>query len=182
MGQDLIDLQDVNGVEIVKEIIASGLYGGHQVALDCAHFGNGSSISSDVVLVNLAATPIRPAVYFYDKAGGLIDPGSVVDVMGNPATTDYGALTLQSELAPLGEITISTNGRDARFIDEMIDTDTSNFDGPVRCTAPAGQQKFTGVAVETDTENGIFTTLPVVPPESEMPSQEETTSETTSEE
>ena len=171
MGQDLIDLQDVNGVEIVKEIIASGLYGGHQVALDCAHFGNGSSISSDVVLVNLAATPIRPAVYFYDEAGGLIDPGSVVDVMGNPATTDYGALTLQSELAPLGEITISTNGRDARFIDEMIDTDTSNFDGPVRCTAPAGQQKFTGVAVETDTENGIFTTLPVVPPESEMPSQ-----------
>ena len=42
---------------------------------DFAHFGNGSAISSDVVLVNLAATPIRPLVYFYDKTGDLIRSG-----------------------------------------------------------------------------------------------------------
>ncbi len=82
--------------------IGSGIYTGHQVALDFAHFGNGDSISSDVVLVNLAATPIRPAVYFYDKMGKLIDPASVVDITGNLDTTDYGAVTLQSELASLG--------------------------------------------------------------------------------
>ena len=237
-------------------IIGSGFYPGHQMALDFAHFGNGSAISSDVVLINLASTPIRPAVYFYDKAGNLIDPGSVVDVAGNLETTDYGAVTLQSELASLGEITISTNGQgetvtgsvkvitegwespiagvlrfdvpgvgvagvgssqplreaifpvrrmaggintgaafrnlseseltltchlmkdgqeledemvtlpgngqDARFIDELFDTDTSNFVGSVRCTVPEGPQTFTGVAVEMDTENGVFTTLPVV--------------------
>ncbi len=32
----------------------------------------------DLVLVNVAEQPVRPAIYFYDKAGGLIDPESVV--------------------------------------------------------------------------------------------------------
>ena len=251
--------------------IGSGIYTGHQVALDFAHFGNGDSISSDVVLVNLAATPIRPAVYFYDKMGKLIDPASVVDITGNLDTTDYGAVTLQSELAPLGEVTISTNGQgdtvtgsvkvisdgpdspiggvlrfdvpgigvagvgasqavrdaifparrqdggidtgaalrnlsekkltltcslmmggevleekevplaangqDAKFIGEMFDYDTSDFTGSVRCTAPGIAQKFTGVAVELDSMNGIFTTLPVIPLEGGMPSGDEMASE-----
>ncbi len=252
-------------------IMGSGIYLGHQVALDFAHFGNGSAISSDIVLVNLAATPVRPAVYFYDKAGELIDPASVVDIGENLEATDYGAVTLHSELAPLGEVTISTNGRgdtvtgsvkvisdgphspiggvlrfdvpgvgvagvgashavrnaifparrqaggidtgaalrnlsekeltltcglmmggevleeadvplaangqDAKFISELFETDTSNFTGSVRCTAPGIAQKFTGVAVELDGMNGIFTTLPVIPLEGEMPATEEMESE-----
>ncbi len=243
--------------------IGSGIYLGHQVALDFAHFGNGDAISSDIVLVNLAATPIRPAVYFYDKMGELIDPASVVDIGGNLEATDHGAVTLQSELAPLGEVTISTNGQgdtvtgsvkvisdgpdspiggvlrfdvpgvgvagvgaseavraavfparreaggidtgaalrnlsetemtlscslmmggevleeaevplaangqDAKFISEMFEHDTSDFTGSVRCTAPGIAQKFTGVAVELDGGNGIFTTLPVIPLEGVMP-------------
>ena len=247
-------------------VIGSGIYLGYQVALDFAHFGNGSAISSDIVLVNLAATPIRPAVYFYDKMGELIDPGSVVDAGGNLETTDHGAVTLQSELAPLGEVTISTNGmgetvtgsvkvvsdgphspiggvlrfdipgagvagvgssqavrdaifparrqagaidtgaalrnlsekeltlscslmmggevleetevalpangQDARFISEMFEHDTSDFTGSVRCTASGIAQKFTGVAVELDAANGIFTTLPVIPLGDEMTSME----------
>ena len=247
-------------------VIGSGIYLGHQVALDFAHFGNGDAISSDVVLVNLAATPIRPAVYFYDQAGALIDPESVVDVGGNLVTTDYGAVTLQSELAPLGEVTISTNGQgdtvtgsvkvisdgpdspiggvlrfdapgigvagvgagqavraavfparrqaggidtgaallnlsekeltltcslmmggevleetevrldpigqDSKYISEMFDYDTSDFTGSVRCTAPGIAQKFTGVAVEMDAGNGIFTTLPVIPLDADAPSEE----------
>lgn len=76
------------------------------MALDFAHFGNGDSFSSDVVLVNLAATPIQPLVFFYD---------------------------------------------------------TSDFTGSVRCTALEGPGGFTGVGVEMDVTNGIFTTLPVVP-------------------
>ena len=248
-------------------VIGSGIYLGYQVALDFAHFGNGSAISSDLVLVNLAATPIRPAVYFYDKMGELIDPGSVVDAGGNLETTDHGAVTLQSELAPLGEVTISTNGmgetvtgsvkvvsdgphspiggvlrfdipgagvagvgssqavrdaifparrqagaidtgaalrnlsekeltlscslmmggevleetevplpangQDARFISEMFEHDTSDFTGSVRCTASGIAQKFTGVAVELDAANGIFTTLPVIRLGDEMTSMEE---------
>ncbi len=243
--------------------IGSGIYLGHQLALDFAHFGNGAAISSDIVLVNLAATPVRPAVYFYDEMGELIDPASVVDIGGNLEATDHGAVTLQSELAPLGEVTISTNGegetvtgsvkvisdgpdspiggvlrfdvpgvgvagvgaseavraaifparrqaggidtgaalrnlsekdltlscsltmggevleeaevplaangQDAKFISEMFEHDTSDFTGSVRCTAPGIAQKFTGVAVELDGGNGIFTTLPVIPLEGVMP-------------
>ena len=40
--------------------------------------------------------------------------------------------------------------------------ETSDFVGSVRCMAP-GEAMFTGVAVEIDAENQIFTTLPVVP-------------------
>ena len=43
-------------------------------------------------------------------------------------------------------------------------TDTSDFVGLVRCSAPDGGM-FTGVAVELDAANRIFTTLPVVPVE-----------------
>ena len=62
-------------------------------------------------------------------------------------------------------IHLEANGQDARFIEEVFTrTDTSDFVGSVRCTAPAeGEGMFTGVAVELDAGNRIFTTLPVVP-------------------
>ncbi len=59
----------------------------------------------------------------------------------------------------------------------MFDYDTSDFTGSVRCTAPGIAQKFTGVAVELDSMNGIFTTLPVIPLEGGMPSGDEMASE-----
>ena len=53
----------------------------------------------------------------------------------------------------------------ARFIEEVFTTtDTSDFVGLVRCSAP-DEGMFTGVAVELDAANRIFTTLPVVPVE-----------------
>ena len=61
------------------------------------------------------------------------------------------------------EIPLEANGQEARYIEELFPTtDTSNFVGSVRCTAP-GEGLFTGVAVELDPGNRIFTTLPVVP-------------------
>ena len=223
-----------------------------ETALDFAHFANGASITSSLVFVNVATHPIRPALYFYDKSGHLIDAESVVDVTGDLEVTEDGALTVQTEMAPLGELTISThgrgevvsgsvtvasdgplggvlrfdlpgigvagvgasppvrdaifparrqaggistaaaihnpgeealgvscrlmkegivleeveidleaNGQEARFIEEVFTaTDTSDFVGSVRCTAPG---LFTGVAVELDAGHRIFTTLPVVP-------------------
>ena len=74
-------------------VIGSGFYGTTPMALDFAHFANGESFSSDVVLVNLAATPVQPLVYFYDEDGEPIDPESMVDIVGNLKTTDFGALT-----------------------------------------------------------------------------------------
>ena len=61
------------------------------------------------------------------------------------------------------EIPLEANGQDAQYIEELFTaTDTSDFVGSVRCTAP-GEGMFTGVAVELDANNQLFTTLPVVP-------------------
>ena len=79
--------------------------------LDFAHFANGTGITSEMVLVNVAPHPIRPAIYFYNQQGHLIDPDSVVDVMGGLEITEDGALTVQTEMEPLGVLTISTHGQ-----------------------------------------------------------------------
>ena len=235
--------------------------------LDFAHFVNGTWIT-DLVFVNLEARPSgppltpyhqaipssRPAIYFYDQGGDLVAPESVVDITGDLEVTGDGALTVQTEIEPLGVLTISThgrgdlvmgsvrvvsegpiggmlrfghpgigvagvgaslpvrdaifpvrrqeggittataihnlgeeamgvscrlmqeggvleeaeislraNGQEARYIEEMFThAETSDFVGSVRCLAP-GEGMFTGVAVEIDAENRIFTTLPVVP-------------------
>ena len=240
--------------------------GGQETVLDFAHFANGNGTTSDLVFVNVSTRPSgpglspyhavilpsRPTLYFYDQEGNLLDPASVVDLTGDLVVTEDGALSIQTEMEPLGELTISThgrgelvsgsvavaangpiggvlrfdlpdigvagvgasqpvrdalfparrqaggistaaalhnlgeeaitvscrlmsggivleeveidleaNGQEARYIEEVFTaTDTSDFVGSVRCTAPG---LFTGIAVELDAGNRIFTTLPVVP-------------------
>ena len=79
--------------------------------LDFAHFANGTGITSDFVFVNVSPHPIRPALYFYDRGGHLIDPESVVDVTVDLEVTEDGSLTVQTEMEPLAVLTISTHGR-----------------------------------------------------------------------
>ena len=227
---------------------------GEDGTLDFAHFGNGSSIRSELVLVNVGADPIRPAVYFHDQEGSLIAAESVVDLVEDLEAREDGALSVRTEMVALSELTISTHGRGelmigsvrvvadgpiggvlrldvpsvgvagigasppvtsamfparrqengintggavrnleseamtltcalmqngrilaeteidlkgggqvARFIDELFkEADTFDFAGSVHCTAPPGGS-FTGVALEMDADNRIFTTLPMVP-------------------
>ena len=222
--------------------------------LDFAHFAKGTGITSEMVLVNVSPHPIRPAIYFYDRGGHLIDPASVVDVTVDLEVTEDGALSALTEMEPLGELTISThgqgelvsgsvkvvsdgplgglvrygvpnigvagvgasppvrdalfparrqaggirtaaalhnlgaeavgvscrlmsagvaleeveipleaNGQTSWFIEEAFTTtDTSDFLGSVRCTAP-GRGRFTAIAVEMDAAQRIFSTLSVVP-------------------
>ena len=231
-----------------------------QPALDFAHFANGGAIVSDLVFINAGTAPTRPALYFYDKEGHLIAAESVVDLTEDLEIQADGSLTVQTEMEPLGELTISThgrgevvsgsvkvmaggpiggvlrfdlpgigvagvgasqpvsdaifparrqaggistaaaihnlgeeamvlscrlmkggavleeaeipleaNGQEARYIEQMFtNADTSDFVGSVRCTAPG---LFTGVAVELDVGNRIFTTLPVVPVPEWMPQE-----------
>ena len=253
--------------------------GGQETVLYFAHFANGSGTTSDLVFVNVsprpsgpgptpyhaAVSPSRPALYFYDQEGNLMDPASVVDLTGDLEVTGDGALSIQTEMEPLGELTISThgrgelderigeggfrrshrrslalcparhrghrgggqptregrplprspggrarhggghpqsdrsdlvvtcrlmkdgavleeteiplaaNGQEARYIEEMFTftgADVSDFVGSVRCTVPPGEAMFTGVAVELDAGNRIFTTLPVVPVQRAADSQE----------
>ena len=56
--------------------------------------------------------PIRPAIpVFLRHRGALVSPDSVVDVTGDMAITEDGALTVQMEMEPLGVLTISTHGQ-----------------------------------------------------------------------
>ena len=222
--------------------------------LDFAHFANGTGITSEMVFVNVAPHPIRPALYFYDQQGHLIDPESVVEVTGDLEVTENGSLSVLTEMEPLGVLTISThgqgelvsgsvkvlsdgpigggvrygvpeigvagvgasppvrdvlfparrqeggirtaaalhnlgeeavgvscrlmsagvaleeveipleaNGQTSWFIEDTFTaTDTSDFLGSVRCTAP-GRGRFTAIAVEMDAAQRIFSTLSVVP-------------------
>ena len=275
-----VELDDSNRIFTTLPVVpvARTGGGGQEAGLDFAHFANGDGIVSEMVFVNrstqpsgpgatpfhAAILPSRPALYFYDKEGQPIDPESVVDLTEDLEVTEDGALTVQTEMEPLGELTISThgrgalvsgsvtvasdgpiggvlrfdlpgigvagvgtsqpvqdaifparrqadgistaaaihnlgeeamvvscrlmkegavleeeeipleaNGQEARYIEQMFTrTDTSDFAGSVRCTAPPGEGMFTGVAVELDASNQIFTTLPVVPVQREMISQE----------
>ena len=225
-----------------------------EFALEFAHFANGNSISSDVVVLNVATTPIRPTFYFADGEGNRIDVESVVEITRDMEVLEDGSLSVRTKMAPLGELTISThgqgdlvvgsarvvsdgplggvlrfdapgigvagvgaseslndvlfparrqaggintgvalrnleaeemtvscylmrrgsvledaeiqlaaNGQTARFINEIFPgVNTSDFVGSVRCLAPDGA-RLAGIALEMDPNNGIFTTLPVVP-------------------
>ena len=81
-------------------------------ALNFAHFANGGFIKSDLVLVNVGADPIRPALYFYDQEGEPIAVQSLVDVTPDLEILEDGALSVRTAMEPLGERTISTHGRE----------------------------------------------------------------------
>ena len=84
--------------------------GGPELTLDFAHFANGASNASDLVLVNVGTAAVRTAIYFFDPQGNPIDAGSVVDVADDLEVADGGALTLEKEIQPLSELTITTTG------------------------------------------------------------------------
>ena len=93
--------------------------------MDFAHFANGEGATSDLVFVNVSTQrsrpaptpfhrdipPTHPVIYFYDPEGALVSAGSVVDVTGDLTIQEDGALTVLTEMEPLGELTISTHGR-----------------------------------------------------------------------
>ena len=256
-----LELDSGNGIFTTLPVVSVSQDG--ETTLDFAHFANGDSIVSEMVFISLETQPggpsAHPLLYYYDQEGHLIDPESLVDVMGDLEVTEEGSLTVRTEMEPLGELTISTHGRGplvsgsvqvlsdgpiggvlrfdlpgvgvagvgasqplrdaifpvrrqeggidtgmalrnlgeselvltcrlmkygavleeeeiplaangqvARFIGEVFTgTDTSDFVGSVRCTAP-GEEMFTGLVLELDVGNRIFTTLPVVPVEERM--------------
>ena len=113
----------VNGTEYVFEVRAVNRIGRGRasnrakatpmapLALDFAHFANGTGITSQMVLVNVAPDPIRPAIYFYDTEGNPIAAELVVDVTGDLEVTEDGSLSVLTEMEPLGELTIATHGQ-----------------------------------------------------------------------
>ncbi len=106
--------------------------------------------------VNAAIFPARR------MADGINTGAAIRNLMAEPTTV---TCRLMAGGQRMGEqpITLAGNGQNSEFINEMFkNANTDDFNGSVHCTAPSGST-FTGVALEMDFNNRIFTTLPVVP-------------------
>ena len=96
-------------------------------ALDFAYFANGDSITSEIVLLNLAPHPARPAIQFSDPGGDPIAPASLVDVTRDLRIIDDGRLAASTEMEPMGMLTISTRGEGPLVTGSV----TVRSDGPI---------------------------------------------------
>ena len=111
------------------------------------------------------SSPISDALFPVRRQEGGINTGVAVHNLGEEAIEVTCRLMSAGVVLEEEEIPLEANGQSSWFIEEEFTrTDTSDFLGSVRCTAP-GEGLFTGVAVELDAGNRIFTTLPVVPVE-----------------
>ena len=142
--------------------------GGRKTALNFAHFANGNGTTSNLVFVNrsiqasrLAPTPFHsdilpnlPVLYFYDQGGNLIDPALVIDVTGDLVITEDGGLSVQTEMEPLGELTISTHGRGDLWSGSVKVTSDRPIGGVLRYDLPG--IGVTGVGASLPLRDAIF--------------------------
>ena len=109
--------------------------------------------------------PVHDALFPVRRRAGGINTGVALHNLGEEAMGVTCELMSAGAVLEAESIPLEANGQSSWFINEMFTgADTSDFAGSVRCTAP-GEGLFTGVAVELDAGNRIFTTLPVVPVE-----------------
>ena len=179
-----LEVQEDGGLAVRTEMAPLG-------ELTVATHGRGEEVSGSVKVVSEGAIG---GVLRYSVPGiGVTGVGAGLPVADAlfPARWRQGGIRTAAALRNLGEeamdltcrlmsggavleettITLEPNGQTSWFIeDEFTATDTTDFAGTVRCTAPE-EGKYTGLAVEVDAANRIFTTLPVVPLEERMPRQ-----------
>ena len=111
-----------------------------------------------------AGHPVRDALFPVRRQEEGITTATAIHNLGEKAMEVTCRLMKEGIVLEEAEISLAANGQEALYIEEMFTgTDTSDFVGSVRCTVPPGEAMFTGVAVELDEDNRIFTTLPVVP-------------------
>ena len=123
-------------------------------ALDFAHFANGAGIISDLVFVNVATHPIRPVLYFYDQEGHPMDPASVVDLTEDLEVTGDGGLSIQTEMEPLGELTVSTHGRGELVSGSVKVVSEGPLGGVLRYALPG--IGVTGVGASPPVQDALF--------------------------
>ncbi len=115
-------------------------------------------------VAGVGASPPMPAGVFPARrqVGGINTGAAIRNLEADPMTVTCH-LMQKGEVLDEAEVPLEANGQAAKFIDELFtETDTSDFVGTVRCSAP-DEGQFTGVALEMDPGNRIFTTLPVIP-------------------
>ena len=120
-----LELDATSRIFTTLPVLPTRRAGGREAELNFAHFANGAGLTSDLVFVNLSTErsrpaptpfhsdilPARPVLYFYDTEGALVSAESVVDITGDLEVMEDGGLTVQTEMEPLGVLTIATHGR-----------------------------------------------------------------------
>ena len=94
----------------------------------------------------MAIPPIQPVLYFYDKEGNPITAESLVDVTGDLEITEDGGLTVQTEMDPLGVLTISTHGQGALVTGSVKVVSEGPIGGMLRYDLPAIGEAVVGAS------------------------------------
>ena len=110
-----------------------------------------------------ASETVNAAIFTARRTADGINTGAALRNLGSEATTVTCRLMADGRRLDEAVISLAGHGQSSRFINEIFTTaDTEDFEGSVHCAAPDGST-FTGVALEMDFNNRIFTTLPMVP-------------------
>ena len=156
-----VELDSVNRVFTTLPVVPVDPEGGEaeETTLTFAHFANGTSgdgtlITSDLVLVNVAASTARPAIYFYDQRGELLEPESMVDVGDDHLVREDGSLTVRTAMARLGELTISTHGRGEVVAGSVQVVSNGPLGGVLRFDIPG--VGVAGVGASQPTSDALF--------------------------
>jgi hypothetical protein len=134
-------------------VVSDGPIGG-VLRFDIPNFGVAGVGASEAV--NAAIFPARRVM------NGINTGAAIRNLMADMTTV---TCRLMAGGQRMGEevISLAGNGQNSQFINEIFpNANTDDFEGSVHCTAPSGSM-FTGVALEMDFNNRVFTTLPVVP-------------------
>ena len=110
-----------------------------------------------------ASPPISNALFPVRRLEGGITTGVAIHNLESSAGLVHCDLMRDGVLRDSVSIPLEANGQTVWLIDQAFPAaDTSDFAGSVRCDA-GGEGLFSAVALEMDSRNRIFATLPVVP-------------------
>ena len=109
-----------------------------------------------------ASPPVRDVLFPTRSQEGGIRTAAALHNLGEEAVGVNCRLMSGGVSLEEVEIPLEANGQTSWFIDQAFPAaDTSDFTGSVRCDA-VGEGLFSAVALEMDSGNRIFATLPVV--------------------
>ena len=110
-----------------------------------------------------ASEAVNTAIFPARRMANGINTGAAIRNLMADMTTVVCRLMAGGQRRGEAVIELAGNGQNSQFINELFPSaNTDDFEGSVHCSAPAGSM-FTGVALEMDFNNRIFTTLPMVP-------------------
>ena len=111
-----------------------------------------------------ASQPVRDAIFPARRQAGGIGTSAAIRNLGEEAMGVSCRLMQEGVVLEEVEIPLSANGQEARFIEQVFTrTDTSDFVGSVRCTAPGLFQCMEGAYSEAENAHSKGIPLPEYP-------------------